>query len=123
MSQLGLYLCGIGIVNATAHVRSIMDGPRSNAAYYAPHFAAKGMSVRATVSSVFEQVAQEQQRTLAPLSDNLKLLESGLDSLSFAIIVARLEDALDFDPFNAADAVEFPVTFGDFVRLYEKHPK
>lgn len=75
--------------------------------------------MRATITSLFEQVAQEQQRKLAPLSDNLKLLESGLDSLSFAIIVTRLEDSLGFDPFSAASQVTFPVTFGDFVKLYE----
>lgn len=78
------------------------------------------MSVRSTIVSQFELVAGEQQRRLAPLSDDLKLLQSGLDSLSFAIIVARLEDKLGFDPFNADEAVEFPVTFGDFVKLYEK---
>ena len=66
------------------------------------------------------QVAREQQRTLAPLSDNLKLLQSGLDSLSFALIVTRLEDALGYDPFETAE--KFPVTFGDFVALYERKP-
>jgi acyl carrier protein len=76
-------------------------------------------SVRATIVSQFEAVADEQQRRLAPLTDDLKLLQSGLDSLSFAIVVARLEDELGRDPFNAEEAVEFPVTFGDFVRLYE----
>ena len=81
------------------------------------------MSVRATISSQFEQVAREQQRTLSPLSDDMKLVQSGLDSLSFAIIVARLEDSLGVDPFNAAETVEFPVTFGDFVRLYENVAK
>jgi len=81
------------------------------------------MSVRSTITSQFQQVAVEQERTLAPLDDELKLVESGLDSLSFAIIVARLEDALGIDPFNAAEAVEFPVTFGDFVRLYENFGK
>lgn len=80
------------------------------------------MSVRSTIMSLFEDVAREQQRTLQPLSDDLKLLQSGLDSLSFAIIVARLEDSLGFDPFNAEEPVEFPVTFGDFVKLYEKRP-
>jgi len=80
------------------------------------------MSVRTTIVSQFELVAGEQQRRLAPLADDLKLLQSGLDSLSFAIIVARLEDKLGFDPFNAEEAVEFPVTFGDFVRLYENRP-
>jgi acyl carrier protein len=77
------------------------------------------MSVRSTVISQFEQVAAEQNRKLSRLSDDLKLLESGLDSLSFALIVARLEDTLGFDPFDVADDVKFPVTFGDFVRMYE----
>jgi hypothetical protein len=81
------------------------------------------MSVRATISSQFEQVAREQSRKLAPLTDNLKLLDSGLDSLSFALIVARLEDALGYDPFESADDVKFPVTFGDFVKFYEKNPR
>jgi acyl carrier protein len=82
-----------------------------------------GMSVRSTVTTVFKQVAQEQQRTLVPISDDLKLLESGLDSLSFAIIVAKLEDEIGFDPFNSDELVEFPVTFADFVRLYETRPR
>lgn len=81
------------------------------------------MSVRSTITAQFQQVAREQDRTLAPLSDDMRLVQSGLDSLSFAIIVARLEDSLGIDPFNAADAVEFPVTFGDFVRLYEDFGK
>lgn len=81
------------------------------------------MSVRPKIASEFQQVAKEQDRTLAPVTDDMKLVESGLDSLSFAIIVARLEDSLGIDPFNTTDAVEFPVTFGDFVRLYENFAK
>ena len=81
------------------------------------------MSLKATITAQFEQVAREQKRKLARLSDDLKLLESGLDSLSFALIVARLEDAVGFDPFDSDDEMKFPVTFGDFVRLYEKHQK
>jgi len=81
------------------------------------------MSVRSTIASQFQQVAREQDRTLAPLSDDLRLVQSGLDSLSFAIIVARLEGSLGIDPFSATEAVESPVTFGDFVRLYEGFAK
>jgi len=77
------------------------------------------MTIRATVKAQFEQVAREQKRKLAPLVDDLKLLDSGLDSLSFALIVARLEDQLGFDPFDIDRDVIFPVTFGDFVRMYE----
>jgi hypothetical protein len=35
----------------------------------------------------------------------------------------RLENVLGFDPFDVQEEVAFPVTFGDFVLLYEKHPK
>jgi hypothetical protein len=52
------------------------------------------MSVRATITSLFEQVTRERQRKLLRLSDDLKPLKSGLDSLSFALIVAWLEDSL-----------------------------
>ncbi len=79
------------------------------------------MSVRLTITSLFKEVAAEQKRELAPLSDDLKLLESGLDSLSFALIVSRLEDSLGIDPFESAE--KFPVTFGDFVALYEGHSR
>jgi len=77
------------------------------------------MSNRKIVISTFEDVAKAQERTLSALTDDLKLLECGLDSLSFAIIVARLEDSLGVDPFNADEAIDFPVTFGEFARLYE----
>jgi hypothetical protein len=77
------------------------------------------MSVRDEIFALFAQVAEEQQKRLAPLTDSLGLLETGLDSLCFAIIVARLEDMLGSDPFSAEDAVGFPVTVGQFVRLYE----
>lgn len=77
------------------------------------------MSIRLTVLSVIEEVAAEQEKTLAPLESDLVLANSGLDSLCFAIIVARLEDTLGADPFTASEEVYFPVTLGDFVSLYE----
>jgi hypothetical protein len=66
-----------------------------------------------------QKVAAEQAKILAPLSDDLVLLDSGLDSLCFAVLVARLEDKLGLDPFTASDDVAFPVTLGDFVKVYE----
>ncbi|BDV33797.1 MULTISPECIES: phosphopantetheine-binding protein [Methylocystis] len=77
------------------------------------------MSIRLTVLSVVENVAAEQEKTLTPLANDTVLANSGLDSLCFAIIVARLEDTLGVDPFTASEEVYFPVTFGDFVALYE----
>ena len=77
------------------------------------------MSVKQTIVSQMQQVADEQKKSLSPLTDDLILLDSGLDSLGFAILVARLEDTLGVDPFTASDDVYFPVTLGDFVRVYE----
>jgi acyl carrier protein len=65
------------------------------------------------------EIAREHGKTLAPLRDDLVLLDSGLDSLGFAVLVARLEDRLGIDPFTASDDAQFPVTFGDFVKVYE----
>lgn len=83
------------------------------------------MSVRDEIAVQFKQVAGEQSRRLAPLDDNLLLAESGLDSLCFAIIVARLEDVMGIDPFHASPVREgsFPVTFGDFVARYQHGAK
>jgi len=50
-----------------------------------------------------EQIAREHGKSLAPLRDDLVLLDSGLDSLGFAVLVARLEDKLGVDPFTASE--------------------
>jgi acyl carrier protein len=77
--------------------------------------------VRETILAKFRDVAAAQGKPIAgALTDDLVLLESGLDSLCFAIIVATLEDELGFDPFTEAEDVYFPVTLGDFVRFYER---
>jgi acyl carrier protein len=81
------------------------------------------MSIRLTIISQIEQVAEEQHQTLPPLTDDLVLLNSGLDSLGFAILVTRLEDELGFDPFTAAEDAYFPVTLGDFIEVYENAAK
>ena len=54
---------------------------------------------------------------------SLNLLPVMMLAALVELIVVRLEEALGFDPFDVADDLKFPVTFGDFVRLYENHPK
>jgi len=67
---------------------------------------------------VLEQIGAE---LLVPvLTDEVVLLESGLDSLGFAILVATLEEELEFDPFTMMDEPVYPTTFGEFVAIYEK---
>jgi hypothetical protein len=73
--------------------------------------------------SAIEKVAKDYKCTLAPLADDLVLFDSGLDSLALAALVARLEDELMVDPFTSSGAVDFPVTLGDFLTLYEHAAK
>jgi acyl carrier protein len=77
------------------------------------------MSAKLTIMGEMAQVAREHGKILAPLRDDLALLDSGLDSLGIAVLVARLEDILGIDPFTASEDAHFPVTFGDFVKVYE----
>lgn len=77
------------------------------------------MSVKLTIMGQMEEIAREHGKILAPLRDDLVLLDSGLDSLGFAVLVARLEAKLGIDPFTASEDALFPVTFGDFVKVYE----
>jgi hypothetical protein len=77
------------------------------------------MDMRATILSAIETIAAEQGKVLKPLNDDLVLLDSGLDSLCFAILVTRLEDDIGFDPFTISDDVYFPVTLGDFIGFYD----
>lgn len=77
------------------------------------------MSARLTIHKMIGEIAASQDKKVAPLTDDLVLLDSGLDSLCFAILVARLEDEFGIDPFTASDEAYFPVTLGDFVKAYE----
>jgi hypothetical protein len=77
------------------------------------------LNVRETILGQIQSVAANQGKTVAPLTDELPLLESGLDSLCIAIIVAVLDDKLGIDPFSGATEAPFPVTLGDFIALYE----
>lgn len=79
--------------------------------------------MRAEIESVFLKVFEKEGQGATPpaLTDDLVLLESGLDSLGFAVLVVELEGALGFDPFSMADEAYYPQTFGEFVAFYEKH--
>ena len=82
----------------------------------------KSMSVRLKIFAAMKQVAVEQGVSLPPLNDDLRLHETGFDSLGFAILVARLEDDLGIDLFTMSEDAAFPLTVGDFIRAYEHVP-
>ena len=81
------------------------------------------MSIESTIISEIQQIGGEIEKDLPPLTDDLVLLDSGLDSLAIAILVTRLEDTLGLDPFTESDDTPVPVTLGEFIRSYQNAAK
>lgn len=79
------------------------------------------MSNRELIIKIFSEVLDTTDSSLSStLEDNTVLLDSGLDSLGFAILVARLEEELGFDPFVEMKEAIYPTTFAEFVKIYDE---
>jgi acyl carrier protein len=78
------------------------------------------VSIKSRILSEIQELAATEGKTLPPLTDDLVLLDSGLDSLMIAILVARLEETLSLDPFTDSQDIYYPVTLGDFIKAYER---
>jgi len=78
------------------------------------------MSARNFILNEMSRVAAEHKKPLAALTDDTPLMETGLDSLCFAILVARLEDQTGVDPFGSAEETALPITVGDLVEAYDR---
>lgn len=68
---------------------------------------------------VLEQT--DRKLTVDKLEDSTIMLDSGLDSLGFVILVSVLSEEIGFDPFSSMEDPIFPKTFGEFVSVYENH--
>lgn len=78
--------------------------------------------LEASIKSVFESVWRSEKNSEPPeLQSETVLLNTGLDSLGFAIFVSSLEDELGYDPFTISEDAYYPQTFSDFVSFYEKY--
>jgi hypothetical protein len=79
-----------------------------------------GSDLRGTIVATLLDVAESTGVQIRqPLTDDVILLQSGLDSLGFAILVARLEEDLGWDPFTLAENPFYPTQLGEFVAFYE----
>lgn len=75
-----------------------------------------------TFNEVLEQTNPEQSE-YDYLEDDLILLDSGLDSLGFAILVALLDEELGYDPFQIMEEPIYPTTFYEFLKIYEDNKR
>lgn len=82
----------------------------------------KMTTLEADIRRVFAEVwALEKGSSVPELMQDTVLLDTGLDSLGFAIFVSSLDEALGYDPFTLAEDAYYPQTFGEFVAFYEKY--
>lgn len=77
--------------------------------------------VRASIVGHLEILLTEDGCDLPLMSDELILMDSGLDSLGFAVLVTRLEDDFGYDPFTIMTEAVYPRTLAEFVEVYEKY--
>ena len=78
------------------------------------------MDLRTIVLEELKLLFEEDGLELPTLNDGLVLLDSELDSLGFAVLVARLDERLGYDPFTLMSEPVYPQTLGEFVHIYER---
>ena len=79
------------------------------------------MNTRNIIENNFAEILREAGANVpAHFSDELVLLQSGLDSLGFAVLITRLETACGYDPFTLMTEPFYPRTFGELVEVYDR---
>ena len=77
-------------------------------------------NLRERITTAIQETADMRGTEVGVLVDETVLLESGLDSLGFAILVSRLEEELGYDPFVMMDVPVYPRTLSEFVEIYQR---
>jgi acyl carrier protein len=79
------------------------------------------LNLEQQIRHAIQQVAQLSDCQLVEsIEPDTLLLECGLDSLGYAMLVAQLEEDLDFDPFTELAIDTYPSTFAEFLGIYQQ---
>lgn len=79
------------------------------------------MNLEQQIRQAMRQVAELNDcQLIDPIEADTLLLECGLDSLAYAMLVAQLEEDLGFDPFTELAIDTYPSTFTEFLVIYQK---
>jgi|TARA_B100000989_G_scaffold27208_1_gene17588 acyl carrier protein len=82
----------------------------------------KDNKIESNIIETFKEVFESQNIEFPKdFSDESILLDSGLDSLGFAIIVSVLEEKLGYDPFIEMEEAYYPSSYKDFKDIYLKY--
>lgn len=79
------------------------------------------MDIEQAVRNAMIEVAEISDCQLVePIEGDTLLLQSGLDSLGYAMLVGQLEEDLGLDPFTELAIKIYPSTFSEFVAIYQQ---
>lgn len=76
------------------------------------------MNIRDVIVEELSLLFEEDGLSRPEFVDELVLLSTELDSLGFAVLVARLDERLGYDPFSLMTEPVYPQTLGEFVEIY-----
>jgi acyl carrier protein len=79
------------------------------------------MDIRELIISKIIELLEEDEKEIPDFQDETILLDSGLDSLGFAVLVTVLDEELGFDPFTESEDPIYPTTLEEFVTIYKNH--
>ncbi|HWE82929.1 MAG TPA: acyl carrier protein [Gaiellaceae bacterium] len=79
--------------------------------------------IRSVIVDEIDSLLLEADQPVRPLADQDVLLETGLDSLAFAVLIVRLEDRLGYDPFTDLAEPVYPQTLGELCQVYALAPQ
>ena len=74
--------------------------------------------IKLTIQKIMQQTAADNEIELLVISDDMVLLESGLDSMGFASVIIQLEEVFGEDPFLASEEIIYPKTFKELADFY-----
>ncbi|MCG8422628.1 MAG: acyl carrier protein [Proteobacteria bacterium] len=79
------------------------------------------MELEQIIREIFLETLEEGGKELSgELVDDSILLDTGMDSLGFATVVAKLDNEIGYDPFTLMTTPFYPKTYGEFIGIYRK---
>jgi acyl carrier protein len=79
------------------------------------------LNLEQQIKDAMQQVAELSDCQLVEsINSDTLLLECGLDSLGYAMLVAQLEENLGYDPFTELALDTYPSTFAEFLVMYQQ---
>lgn len=71
-------------------------------------------------SAIASNVPDSNKKVAVQFTDTDNLSDLGLDSLGFALTIAKMEEEFGIDPFSDAEEILYPETFGEMLMLYDR---